>query len=62
MNWIIDHIDQVVTYGIPALVLVAVGIIALGCMFEQRPSMMHENEPQGERRWRSSKEKSETIS
>ena len=57
MNWIIDHIDQVVIYGIPVFVIVAVVIIAVGCMFEQQPGMMHENEPQGLRRWRSSKEK-----
>jgi len=58
VNWIIDHIDELVYFGIPLLFVVCVFIISAGIKSE--PSMMHENEPQGERRWRSSKEKDES--
>jgi hypothetical protein len=33
-------------------VLLAAGVIALGCLMGKEPSMLHENEPQGPREWR----------
>ncbi len=53
----LDTIEWVVILGIPALGIVGGLAIWIGSLGSKEPGMLHENEPPGEKQWRSAEDK-----